>query len=172
MPGAADFSLADLYAALDVERQTRGITWRQMMQEINAVGRWHIHPISDSTVRSLRTKAVGEGDGILQMLRWLKRAPESFVPGCNRAAAHAMKLPDVPAHEILRFDTRRLYQALDAQRTARHLTWQEVAQEIGRLTSVSLTNLKKGGRVAFPQVVWMTRWLDRPVADFVRASPL
>jgi len=172
MTRAADFSLADLYAALDAERQTREMTWRQMMQEINAVGRWHIQPISDSTVRSLRTKAVGEGDGILQMLRWLKRAPESFVPGYQPVAADAMKLPDVPAHQILRFDTRRLFEALDARRAARHLTWPDVAQEIGRLTAASLTNLKKGGRVAFPQVVWMAQWLDRPVADFVRGSAL
>jgi hypothetical protein len=119
----ADFSLAALYDALDAERQSRGITWRQAMKEINAVGRWHVHPLSQSTVTSLRTKAVGEGDGILQLLRWLKRTPESFVAGYDQATAKVMKLPEIPSHQVLRFDTARLYAAIDAQRLERRLTW-------------------------------------------------
>jgi hypothetical protein len=169
---SSDFSLADLYEALNAERRARGITWRQVMQEINAVGRFHIHPISPSTVTSLRTKAVGEGDGILQMLRWLKRTPESFVRGFDRAAPHTMKLPDLPSHQILRFDTKRLFAALDAQRLERGCSWAQVAQEIGAVTAANLTHLQKGGRAAFPHVMRIVRWLDRPAADFVRGSAI
>lgn len=169
MTRSADFNLAELYLALDAQRLARGITWRQALQEINAAGRWHVHPISQSTVSSLRTKAVAEGDGILQMLRWLNRTPESFVAGCDKAAASAMKLPDAPSHQILRFDTARLHASLEAQRNRRGLTWQQVAEEVGGVTAASLTHLRKGGRTVFPHVTRMARWLNRPVADFVRA---
>jgi len=169
---SADFSLVDLYAALDAERSARGITWRQAMQEINAVGRWHGHPLSHSTVRSLRTKPVAEGDGVLQLLRWLKRTPESFMRGCERAAADAMPLPDLLPHQILRFDTKQLFAAVDARRLERGRTWVQVAQEIGTLTPANLTHLQKGGRTAFPHVMRIVRWLDRPAADFVRSSAI
>jgi hypothetical protein len=169
---STDFSLVDLYAALEAERSARGITWRQAMQEISAVGRWPVHPLSQSTVRSLRTKAVAEGDGILQLLRWLKRTPESFMRGCDRVAADAMKLPDLAPHQILRFDTKRLFAALDAARLERGRTWVQVAQEIGGVNRASLTNLRKGGRAAFPHVMRIVGWLDRPAADFVRASAI
>jgi hypothetical protein len=167
-----DFSLVDLYAALEAERSARGITWREAMREINVVGRWHVHPLSHSTVRSLRTKAVAEGDGILQLLRWLKRTPESFMRGCDRATADAMRLPDLPPHQILRFDTKRLFAALNTARLERGRTWVQVAQEIGMVSPASLTHLQKGGRTAFPGVMRMVRWLDRPAADFVRASSI
>lgn len=67
-----DFDLAGVYAALDEQRQARGLTWQQTMKEINgSFGRTPNRPTSTSTVTSMRTKAVAEGDGVLQMLRWL-----------------------------------------------------------------------------------------------------
>ena len=34
----------------------------------------------------------------------------------------------------------------------------------------SLMNLSKGGRMGFPHVMRMTRWLDMPLAPFVRIT--
>jgi transcriptional regulator with XRE-family HTH domain len=166
-----DFSVGALYAALDAQRQARGLSWQQVAREINALsGRVPARPISPSTLTGMRNRAVIEGDGVLQMLRWLQRTPESFIPGGEEAAAEPARLPDVGSFQILRFDTRKLYTALDAQRSERGMTWTQLANEIGGLTAASLTRLSKGGRTGFPQVMRIARWLGRPVADFTRAA--
>jgi len=79
---------------------------------------------------------------------------------------------DAGNHQVLRFDTKRLFAALDAARLERGRTWVQVAQEIGTVSPASLTHLQKGGRTAFPHVMRMVRWLDRPAADFVRTSAI
>ncbi len=149
-----------------------GLSWQQVVREINALfALVPARPISPSTVTGMRSRAAIDGDGVLQMLRWLKRSPESFVPGDQETAGETATLPDLGAHQILRFDTRQLYAALDAQRIARGMTWKQVASEIGSVSAGSLTQLAKGGRTGFPQVMRVTRWLGRPVAVFTRASP-
>ena len=64
-----------------------------------------------------------------------------------------------------RFDARALYAALDAQRTARNLTWQQVAGEIG-VSAGTLTRTKLGGRMEVDGMLAMVRWLDRTVESF------
>jgi outer membrane protease len=76
----ADFDLRALYEAIDEQRRSRKLSWAAATREINREkigGR----PIATSTIEALRTNALGEGDGILHMLVWLQRTPESFVPG-------------------------------------------------------------------------------------------
>jgi hypothetical protein len=88
-------------------------------------------------------RRVLEGDGVLQMLRWLDRTAESFLtpPGDGDPP-----MPTVERGEILRFDTRGIYAALDAQRRERGFTWQEVAHAVGGAIAASLTRLRNGGR--------------------------
>jgi len=168
--GANDFSLRALYAALDEERRARGLSWAQAMREMNRQpGPSSVHRLSPSTVTRTRTGAMAEGDGVLQMLLWLNRTPESLVPGHQASGAVGAPLPDVPVDRVLRFDTQKLYAALDAQRVERHLTWAQVAQEVGLGVS-SLTRLSRGGRTAFPQVMRMVTWVARPAAHFMRSS--
>ena len=78
-------------------------------------------------------------------------------------------MPPVVRHQILRFDTRKLFAALDARRSERSMTWARVAEEVGGVSAASLTRLSKGGRTFFPDVVRITAWLGRPVSDFTRA---
>ena len=164
-----DFDLGALYVALDAQRLARGLSWQQAAREISGqLSRVPARPISPSTLTGLRNRATIEGDGVLQMLRWLQRTPESFVPGSEEAAS--ARLPDVGPAQILRFDTRKLYAALDARRIERGLTWTQVANEIGGLTAPSLTRFSQGGRTGFPQVIRIARWMGRPVAYFTRAS--
>jgi len=59
---------------------------------------------------------------------------------------------------------------LDAQRTARGLTWPQVADEIGGVAPGGLTRLANGGRVGFPEVMRIFRWLGRPAASFTREA--
>ena len=169
--GLADFDLAALRAALDERRVARGLTWAGVLREINAAfGEVPARAIGTSTVTGLGTRRVAEADGVLQMLRWLGRTPESFVSDHPRAADAAAALPELAPDRILRFDTRALHAALDAQRSERGLTWKRVADEIGGVTAENLTQLARGGRTSFPQVLRITLWLDRPAAVFTRSS--
>jgi hypothetical protein len=162
MRSLSDFSLAALYRALDAQRQARGLSWLQVTREINRLPDGApVRAISVSTMTSLRAKGVAEADGVLQMLLWLKRTPESFVPGHPDRDDATTRLPDVPPHRILRFDTRKLHAALDAKRRARTLTWAQVAGEIGLGVS-TLTHLAKGGRTGFPPVMRIVAgWIVR-----------
>jgi hypothetical protein len=129
-----------------------------------------LRPIATSTIVGLKSKAVGEGDGILQMLLWLNRTPESFVPGIPEADAGRFRLRELRQGQILRWDTRALHSALNAQRQARGLTWKEVAQQVGGFTPGMLTNLANGGRTGFPPVMRIVRWLGQPAAAFTRVA--
>jgi len=162
-----DFDVEALYAALDAQRQARGLSWQQAVREINTLfDRTPARPVSASTVTGMRSRAVIDGDGVLQMLRWLDRTPESFVPGSPEAAA----LPDIPSDRILRFDARKMYSALDSRRAERGMTWKQVADEIGGFSAAMLTRLSQGGRVGFPHVMRITHWLGRPAVAFTRIS--
>ena len=163
-----EFSLVDLYAAIDAQRHARGLTWSAAMSEISGPfvsGR--SRPLALSTVKGLRTKPVAEGDGVLQLLRWLGRTPESFVAGIEFDARAA--LPVVGPGDVLRFDTRRLHAALNTTRAARGLTWQQIASDVD-MSAASLTHLSKGGRTGFPHVVRLARWLGAPTSHFIRIT--
>jgi transcriptional regulator with XRE-family HTH domain len=66
------FNATALYAALDAQRRSRGMTWSQVATEIG---------VSAGTLT--RTKRGGrmEVDGMLAMVRWLGRTAESFTFG-------------------------------------------------------------------------------------------
>jgi hypothetical protein len=119
----------------------------------------------------MRTRAQIEGDGVLQMLLWLERTPESFVPGYKGSSADSCVLPQVGPDRILRFDVPAIHAALDARRVARGLTWAQVASEIGGFGATSLTRMARGGRVGFPGVMRIARWLECPAASLTNASP-
>ena len=102
------------------------------------------------------------------MLRWLNRSPESFMAHPRVQDDLAEKFPVVSAHQVLRFDTKKIYAALDAQRSERNLTWTQVGKELG-LSASSLRHLEKGGRTSFPSVMRITGWLGRPAAEFTHA---
>jgi len=72
--------------------------------------------------------------------------------------------------QILRWDTRALFDAVDAQRRSHGLTWAEAAQRIPGFTSSMLTNLSRGGRIGFPRVMRLVRWLGQPAATFTRIT--
>jgi hypothetical protein len=161
----ADFDLRALYEALDEQRRARQLSWAAAAREINR-GSKEGHPIAPSTITGIKSKPAAEGDGILGMLLWLRRPPESFIPGFKDADAERFRLPEPEAEQSLRWNTKALHAALNAQRQARGMTWKEAGQEIGGCTAGMLMNLAKGGRVAFPGVIRFVRWLDQPAAAF------
>jgi len=167
-PGS-DFALASLYAAIDAQRRARNLSWTAVTAEVSG-RRTRLRPIAVSTIRGLENKRVGEGDGILQMLVWLRRTPESFMPGVVDPRSPQFLEPTLARGEILRWDTRALYDALDAQRRERQLTWAATAAEIAGFTPNMLTRMARGGRVGFPHVMRLVRWLNQPAASFTRVA--
>ena len=169
----ADFDLAALHAAIDAQRTARKLSWKAVALEVSrARERYNLHPVSPSTINGLRNKPCGvEADGVLQMLLWLDRSPESFVPGHPGAAHPDARLPRPSAENILRFDVPLIHSRLDAQRTARGLTWTQVAIQIGGpCNAATLTNMSRQRRTAFPQVMRLSRWLHCPAAVLTRIA--
>ena len=170
MTRPGDFSLEALFAALDAQRLALGLTWAEATREINRESERSIsRRVSAYTVKATRTQMTAEADGILQMLLWLHRTPESFVTGLAPSDERRARLPEIPPHRILRFDTKKLHAALDTRRMESQLTWAQLARELG-VGAASLTHLSRGGRTAFPQVMRMVRWLGRSAAEFTRAA--
>lgn len=69
-----------------------------------------------------------------------------------------------------RFDARALFDAIDKQRTARSMTWQQVADAIG-VNATTIRRTKEGGRLEVDGMLAMVGWLDSPVERFVRETP-
>jgi hypothetical protein len=167
----SDFDLAALYAALDSERESRSLSWSGLTREVNAIFKdVRCPPIATSTITTLNGKPDVIGNAALQLLVWLNRAPESFVPGYDGRVGSAHALPRVGSDRILRFDTPAIYRALDAARIARQLSWKQVAEQIGMATATQLTRFRKGGGVGMCAVTRIAQWLGRPVASFTVAS--
>jgi hypothetical protein len=168
-PRERDFDLGALYDALDEKRRSLDLTWAALTQQVNR-HRTTLRPIAPSSITGLKDKGDGEGDGILQMLLWLERSPESFIPDVPDAGEARYRLPELTTGQILRWDTKALFAALDEQRRARGMTWALVARDLGGFTPGMLTNLAKGPRIGFPRVMRLVRWLDRPAVTFTRIA--
>lgn len=72
---------------------------------------------------------------------------------------------------IRRFDASALYEAVDAERRSRGMTWREVGDAIG----VSVSTIKRtrlGGRMEVDGMLNIVGWLNVPVEDFVVESDL
>lgn len=164
-----DFSLHTVYEAMDAQRVARQLTWAAATRQMNGGGKGR-HPLAQSTIVGLEHKRIAEGDGVLAMLLWLGRTPESFVPGLPEADAERFRLPMPAPGQVLRWDTKALYTALDARRRDRALTWAALAREVGGFTPGMLAHLSKGSRTAFPQVMRLVQWLQQPAVTFTRLA--
>jgi transcriptional regulator with XRE-family HTH domain len=68
-----------------------------------------------------------------------------------------------------RFDAITLYQAMDAQRLARGMTWTQVAAAIG-VSVATITRMQNGGRMEVDGMLNMVAWLGVPIETFVRET--
>jgi hypothetical protein len=166
-----DFDMKTLHSVLDAERRARRLSWTELAAQISEPfnGTSSI-PISVTTIRNMQSKRSVTSAVVLQILRWLKRTPESFLSGRTSAPSTAELLPAPGPSRILRFDTRALHAALNAARVEQGMTWKQVADELPGFTESMLTNLATGPLIGFPRVMLITQWLRRPAANFVRDS--
>ena len=170
----AAFSVRQLGAAMDAERQRRGLSWPQLAAEIwdqsaqlNAVRR--DHPIAASTLKRLTDGGGVSCQHALFVLRWLERSPESFLPGGEPAGVDCT-LPRSGPDRRLRWDLLATYEAMNERRVGEGLSWQELADQL-RCTPNQLTGLRTA-RFAMNMTVAMriTQWLGVPAATFVHAQ--
>ena len=68
---------------------------------------------------------------------------------------------------MVRFDSKALYEALDAQRQKRGLTWKQVALEIG-VAETTIKRTRQGGRMEVDGMLAIVAWLKVPVETFTR----
>jgi hypothetical protein len=164
------FDMLALCKALDEARLERSLSWVELAAEINRPFAYTTSiPINVATIRRIAKKQAVTSAVALQVLRWLDRTPESFLVGHEIKPQSGEALPEAGPDRILRFDTRRLYEALNAERRDRDLTWKQVAQELPGFTDGMLTNLAKGPLIGFPRVMFLTQWVRKPASSFVLA---
>jgi transcriptional regulator with XRE-family HTH domain len=66
------------------------------------------------------------------------------------------------------FDTPAFYKALDAQRTAREMTWKQVAAE-SKVAASTVTRMAQGRRPDVDGLAALCAWSGLKADDFVRA---
>ena len=163
------FDIKALHAVLDNERRARRLSWTELAAKINEPFNGTVSiPISVTTLRTMQDKRSVTSAVVLQILRWLKRTPESFLSGRTAAPTESELLPTPGASRILRFDTRALHAALNSARIEQGMTWKQIADELPGFTQSMLTNLATGPLIGFPRVMLLTQWLSRPAASFIR----
>ncbi|HKW10330.1 MAG TPA: hypothetical protein VJO33_08115, partial [Gemmatimonadaceae bacterium] len=126
------------------------------------------HPISRATLTGIAKRGDTTCQHALFILRWLGRDAESFM---SVAASNGnTALPSVGPDRRLRWNLAALYDALDARRRERELTWRALAREL-RCTDHQLTGIKTA-RYAIGMTLAMriVQWLERPAADFIYAA--
>jgi hypothetical protein len=163
------FDMQALHRSLDESRRARGLSWSALAAEINKPfeGTSSI-PISVGTLRNMGKKSSVTSGVVLQVLRWLRRTPESFLSGGASAPIASANLPEPGPLRLLRFDTRAMYAALDAERATRGMSWKEIAAQLPGFTESMLRNLANGPLIGFPRAILIPQWLVRPAAEFVR----
>jgi hypothetical protein len=169
-----DFDIAALSQALDEQRSQRKLSWRGVADEI-----WRLsemlnaqrndHPISAATLTGMTKRMNTSCQHALFMLRWLGRSPESFLPGSKQDDS-AAALPLAGSDRRLRWNLKKLYEALNTERQERAISWPQLAAELrcspsqlsGLRTARFATNMRLAMRIV--------TWLHRPARDFIYAA--
>lgn len=165
----ADFDTSALYDAMDELRGERKLTWAQVTREVNAC---HVNipgfsPVATATITAVKDKKSGNNaNTILCMLSWLERPPESFVPGLE-FDQDACQLPRIGKNQILRWNTKAIYRALDEKRAAHDLTWKATAAKAGVANAAALTRLNKGPIISIANAMHIVAWLEAPAVTYI-----
>jgi hypothetical protein len=171
---ASDFDALAMFAAIDARRAERGLSWRQVADEVwdqsARLNQWRRdHPISPSTITGIAKRGDCTCQHALFLLRWLGRAPESFI-AVPRAVAGDTSLPSAGPDRRPRWSLAKLYEALNSRRQERQLTWKALAREL-RCSESQLTGIRTA-RFAIGMTLAMriVQWLEHPAASFIDAA--
>jgi hypothetical protein len=168
------FDAVALHAALDQRRLELGLSWVGVTDQIWAQSselnaRRDDHPIAPATLSGMSKRGAISAQHALFVLRWLGLPPESFL-GLDREIPEACALPEPGPDRRLRWNLKRLYAALDAQRRSEGLTWAELARVLhctpSQLTGIRTAKFGLNMGVAMA----ITLWLRKPAAQFIYAA--
>jgi hypothetical protein len=169
------FDAGALYLALDARRTEPGLSWKGVADQIWELSselndrRPRDHPISSSTLIGMATKRRTSCQHALFMLRWLRRAPESFLRGA-KAGEPRFALPVAGPDRRLRWSLELLYASMNEKRRQEGLTWAALAAVLecspNQLTGLRTAKFATGMDLAMR----IAQWLGRPAADFVYAA--
>jgi hypothetical protein len=174
MKGArSGFDAMALFEAIDAQRIQRGLSWREVADQIwdqsAALNRQRQdHPITSSTLTGIARRGDCTCQHALFFLRWLGRTPESFLtpPSTSGGAT----LPTPGSDRRLRWDLAALYEALNARRLERQLTWAELAVQL-RCTANQLTGIRTARyAIGMKLAMKIVRWLECPASTFIYAA--
>ena len=158
-----NFDPQALYDAIDAQRRERGMTWKDLTNELR---------VSISTIKGMTKRQWGiELDGVLGMTRWLGRTVESFAGGDGGPPLQHGVL--ARPGRYIRFDTAALYAAVDAERQRLGMTWEQVASEVwpsGPWGPNQLKNMAKGGRSDVYNALAICGWLNRTIQEFTHVT--
>lgn len=173
MPVASALDFAAFFAAVDGERQRRGLGWYDLADELweqsdQLNAERDDHPICGGALGRLGDRGATSCQYALFMLRWLGRPPEDFLVGPPRQAGDT-SLPPAGPDSRLRWDLQDLHEALNAERRERGLTWALLAEDLG-CSPARLTNLRTARMADLELAMRITQWLQRPAADFIHPA--
>ena len=161
VPG--DFDVIALWEAVDEQRVGLGHSWTKVAKTLA----W----MSKSTMDRMRERGSATCNHVLPMIQWVGRTPESFTVDPD-GAVHA-PLPDPGPGGGWRWwwAHHDLAAAVDAQRAARDLSWEEAAGEMGVPVGAvkDMTKLRYGPPIGTAMIA--ARWLQRPAASFLTERP-
>lgn len=166
------FDTQRFYAAVDARRRDEQLSWPGLAAAIWNMSRvlnerHNDHPVSPATLKKL-SRGVSCQHALFA-LRWLDVAPETFV-AAPEAGTTGVPLPVADDAHRLRWDLKKLYDALDAARTGRGATWQQAAFRL-RCTPNRLTGLRSAKFATDMELAMrITQALHRPAADFIYVS--
>ena len=169
-----DFDSVQLYAAMDAQRIERGLSWRQVANELWEQSRVlnelrNDHPISVSTLTGIAKRGDTTCQHALFILRWLGRTPESFLP-TPPVSTDDMALPVIGQDRRLRWDLAAVYESMDQKRRNEDLTWQVLATKL-RCSPNQLMGVRTARyAIGMNLMMKIVRWLDQPAATFVYAA--
>ncbi len=170
-PSPKGFDTRAFFAAVDARRRDQQLSWQALaavIWEQSRVlnGRRKDHPISVATIRKMADSRGPSCQHALFVLRWLDVPPETFI-AMPQPGTSGIPLPVADEAHRLRWNLKKLHEALNDARTARGATWQQVADRLrctpNQLTGLRTAKFATGMRLAMR----ITQALRRPAADFV-----
>jgi hypothetical protein len=165
------FDVSAFFAAIDARRREQHLNWSSLAKVIWEQSRVlneqrNDHPISPATVRKMGQSRDVSCQHALFLLRWLGVPPETFIAEPKPGTA-GVALPLADEGHRLRWNLRKLYEALNAGRTAHGTTWEQAAKRLhctaNQLTHLRIAKFATGMRLAMR----ITQALRRPAADFI-----
>ena len=166
-----DFDGYALFEAMNAKRISKGLSWRQVADEIwnlssDLNNRRHDHPISPSTITGLSERGNTSCQHALFYLRWLGRSPESFLDGGDGSRSKT-SLPEASSGERLRWDLHQLFEAVNVRRQELEMTWPQLASVLHCTPSQLIALRTVRFAIGMNLAMRIVQWLGRPASDFV-----